>query len=195
MGKQRNLEAENLLKKSIGDEEDLNNNNLINSESKRNYQSKDKDNQNILNSISVKKTNRINADTPFEVVKTPNTKNFLSEPVSSRFKSIKQSKDFNIYKEREEPKVTERLKKNKSQNNINNKDIQLKNNNSKSKLQNDKPEKTNRNENVNLKKKDYLEMYAKSLIEKKNSKNVEDTNRGKLSKNLNPASGRIKDQF
>lgn len=44
MGNQRNLEAENLLKKSIGDEEDLNNNLLINSESKRNYQSKEKDN-------------------------------------------------------------------------------------------------------------------------------------------------------
>jgi len=52
------------------------------------------------------------------VLKTPNIKNFISEPVSSRFKSIKQSKDFNIYKEKEEPKMTERLKKNKSQNNI-----------------------------------------------------------------------------
>jgi len=68
----------------------------------------------------LKKTNRNYIDnSPFEVLKTPNIKNFISEPVSSRFKSIKQSKDFNIYKEKEEPKMTERLKKNKSQNNIN----------------------------------------------------------------------------
>ena len=127
------------------------------------------------------------------MLKTPNSKNFISEPVSSRFKSIKQSKDFNFYKEKDEPKITERIKKNKSHNNINN-NLQLKNNNSKSKLHNDKAEKTNRNDISNLKKKDYLEMYAKSLIEKKNSKIVEDTNRVKSSKNLNPASGRIKDQ-